>query len=197
MMPKNTDRRTRRTQESLRAALITLLSQKELRNISVKELTELADVNRSTFYLHYADIYDLYQKTEDYVVEEVTEIIDLRRVVSGDSQSFLIAVRSVFDYVAQNAALFTAMLRLGNVSLISRIVASNKPQDEQGWRQLLGDCDVSREYYYSFITSGCVGLVRAWLEDGMRDSPAHIAAVADQMIAGILRQFSKEEQTEV
>ena len=56
------DRRVRKTRESLITALITLLEKKNINEISVRELSELADINRGTFYLHYKDPYDMLKK---------------------------------------------------------------------------------------------------------------------------------------
>lgn len=53
------NRSVRLTRKRLSDALITLLMQKPVREITVRELTELANVSRGTFYFHYTDIYDL------------------------------------------------------------------------------------------------------------------------------------------
>ena len=58
------DRRVRRTKAQLRQALTELLREKDLRSITVRELTERADVNRGTFYAHYKDIYDMLEQCE-------------------------------------------------------------------------------------------------------------------------------------
>lgn len=50
-----TDRRVRRTQKQLQAALLALIEEKEFGDITVEEITERADVGRTTFYLHYPD----------------------------------------------------------------------------------------------------------------------------------------------
>ena len=55
-----TDRRKRKTKALLRQTLTQLLMHKDLKDITISELTEMADVNRGTFYLHYRDIYDLF-----------------------------------------------------------------------------------------------------------------------------------------
>ncbi len=54
------DRRKRKTKALLRQTLTRLLLEKDLKDITISELTELADINRGTFYLHYRDIYDLF-----------------------------------------------------------------------------------------------------------------------------------------
>ena len=65
MPPKENDRRVMRTRRALQQALIALLQERELKDISVSELTARADVSRGTFYLHYPDVYELYACTEN------------------------------------------------------------------------------------------------------------------------------------
>ncbi len=57
------DRRVRKTRRQLRECLITLLKEKKVQDITVRELTDMADLNRGTFYLHYKDVFDLLEKT--------------------------------------------------------------------------------------------------------------------------------------
>ena len=61
MAPKQ-DRRKERTEKEILNGLIALMQEKSMKNISVRELAERIDINRSTFYLHYTDIYDLIGK---------------------------------------------------------------------------------------------------------------------------------------
>ena len=58
-----TDLRVIKTKESIEQAFLSLLAKKPLQKISVVELAREARINKGTFYLHYTDIYDLYQNT--------------------------------------------------------------------------------------------------------------------------------------
>ena len=49
----------------IRESLFTLLRERPLKAITVKGLCELADINRGTFYSHYADLYDLVEQLEE------------------------------------------------------------------------------------------------------------------------------------
>lgn len=60
---KKTDRRVK-NRKALAETLSTLLVNKKIQAITIRELTETADVHRSTFYTHYKDIYDLYDQLE-------------------------------------------------------------------------------------------------------------------------------------
>ena len=67
------DRRVRRTKSRLRQALAQLLLEKDLSSITVRELTELADVNRGTFYTHYKDLYDMLEQMENEMFQELED----------------------------------------------------------------------------------------------------------------------------
>lgn len=64
-MPKKPDRRIRKTKSQLRAGLSKLMQHKSIKEITVKELVEEVDINRSTFYLHYTDIYNMLETIEN------------------------------------------------------------------------------------------------------------------------------------
>jgi AcrR family transcriptional regulator len=68
------DRRVRKTKKALREGLAELLAEKSIQNITVRELTDKADVHRSTFYANFTDIYDLYSHIEESVMRELSGI---------------------------------------------------------------------------------------------------------------------------
>lgn len=67
------DRRIERTKSSIINAFLQLRSAKDLEKISVKELCAKADINKSTFYTHYQDIYDLSEQLEHQVAADILE----------------------------------------------------------------------------------------------------------------------------
>ena len=75
MSTEAVDRRVRRTRKQLRECLVTLLKQKKVQDITVRELTELADLNRGTFYLHYKDVFDLLEKTESELLDNFNQLV--------------------------------------------------------------------------------------------------------------------------
>ena len=70
------DRRVRKTRALLLQGLVKMMETYDIQDISVKELTELVDINRGTFYLHYDDIYDMLRKVEDEMFQEFNEIME-------------------------------------------------------------------------------------------------------------------------
>ncbi|MGI6469353.1 MAG: TetR/AcrR family transcriptional regulator [Syntrophomonadaceae bacterium] len=70
---KRLDRRVRKTKRILKDSLATLLLEKNLNNITVQELVNLADINRGTFYLHYRDLHDMLTQIEAEMLQEMEE----------------------------------------------------------------------------------------------------------------------------
>lgn len=71
MTTSKLDRRKKYTRMVLKESLIQLLKEKQISSITVKEICDLADINRSTFYAHYSDQFDLLDKTEEELIEEM------------------------------------------------------------------------------------------------------------------------------
>ena len=70
-----TDRRVRRTRARLQQAMLELLQEKDVRSITVQELTQRADVNRGTFYAHYKDVFDLLDQMEEELFQRLSSLL--------------------------------------------------------------------------------------------------------------------------
>lgn len=75
MNEKKTDRRVKRTETSIFRALSTLASQKPLTSITVTELCQMADIHKSTFYLHYHDIHHCAREFQSRLTDRICSII--------------------------------------------------------------------------------------------------------------------------
>ena len=62
------DLREKKTKRSIKKAFLQLRAQKPLEKITIKELSELAEISKATFYLHYKDIYDLSSQLQNEVI---------------------------------------------------------------------------------------------------------------------------------
>lgn len=85
-MDQTRDRRIRRTRRQIRRALAQLMQQKSASEITVKELVDLADINRSTFYLHYNDIFDLLAAVEQELFDEIYAAVHIHPVSSFEQE---------------------------------------------------------------------------------------------------------------
>ena len=98
---KKTDRRVKKTEKALAETLSTLLVNKKIQAITIRELTETADVHRSTFYTHYKDIYDLYDQLESNFFRDLNEILSY-----DPAHSYEELYTRLIDYVYANTFLY-------------------------------------------------------------------------------------------
>ena len=183
------DRRVRRTKKLLTQALTQLMQKKQPSEITVKELTELADMNRGTFYLYYKDIYDMLTKVEDNLFETLHTIIK-QHESDGLPSDILPMLKEVFIFVSENRDMCRVLLSPnGDMSFLHRLNELVRKKCRAFWvSQGMGD-EVQYDYHYSFCVFGCAGLLRAWLGNDCRETPEDMACLAGQMLkSATLRQ---------
>ena len=69
------DLRTKKTRRSIKNAFLQLRASKDIERITVKELADLAEISKATFYLHYHDVYDLSDDLEKEVIQSCLDSI--------------------------------------------------------------------------------------------------------------------------
>ena len=80
MLKNPEDRRARRTRRLLKESLLELMEQKHFSEISVRDVTDNADMNRTTFYLHYTDTTQLLQSMEEDLLAEAQVLVDAHMI---------------------------------------------------------------------------------------------------------------------
>ena len=114
MDKKRENRRSAYSKKVIRESLLELMQEKPLNKITVREICEKADVNRSTFYSYYMDIYDLhsailkeYFRCQHRIINECKSILDSRPDITAltvaDFNDFFLAY---FTIVLDNRELF-------------------------------------------------------------------------------------------
>lgn len=177
------DRRIRKTKRVLKESLSNLLLQKNLNDITVQELVNLADVNRGTFYLHYRDIYDMLSQIEAEMLDDLENISMLfPAALLKDSPKPYIS--AMLEYIADNQT-FCKML-LGPYGDMAFVEKLKKLLEEKCLYYLMENnsgIDPERyQYFASYTVAGCIGLVQNWMEHDMHTLPRELAQVAEGMI---------------
>lgn len=175
---KKSDRRVRKTKKTLIDALTVLMSQKRINNITVTELTELADLNRSTFYLYYKDIYDMVEKVEAEILEDFTEAFNKcfnQYYKCGEAYNNLLSFFTfLFEFVKKNAKICKILLGpKGDYVFIEKLKLIIKDQSDLE----IEVCNLKVKYYDPFIISGCIGIIQQWLDEDMKESPKDMATM--------------------
>lgn len=130
------DLRVKKTKSAIINAFLQLRSKKPLERITVKELSDLAEINKATFYLHYKDIYDLSESLEDELLDSVLGSIRHPNAVLSEPKLF---IRELFDSFIANQSLIDIIFsndRKGILvdrieSKIREFIFENYPQSKE------------------------------------------------------------------
>lgn len=181
---KNTkDRRIRRTKKLLKDNLALLLMEKDITDITVKEIVDQADINRGTFYLHYKDIYDMLNQIENDMISDLEEIAGKfpEAVLKDNPKPY---IEEMFRYIKENHE-FCRML-LGPHGDMAFVEKLKKMMEEKCFRSIMEACPENElqnyEFFSPYTVSGCIGLLQNWMEHGMKIPPDELAQVTNDMI---------------
>ncbi|MDR2745829.1 MAG: TetR/AcrR family transcriptional regulator [Treponema sp.] len=179
------DRRVRKTQDRIRKTLITLLLEKDLKDITISELAGMADINRGTFYLHYRDIQDVFSQIEDELVAEFSQYIKTYKTHSALLRMPILG--ELIRYINMNEKICRALLHSRDSTFIVRIIELSRPGSRQEFRQYYQHWDEEFcDYYFDFVCHGSIAILRRWLESEMRESVEQISLAMDKMISNCI-----------
>ena len=180
------ERRIRRTKSLLRYGLAELLQTKPIDEITVTELVERSDINRSTFYLHYADIYDLLESIETELFDEVEHAAH-QHLSSPFNESGMPFFEDVFNILFANREICVALIGPnGSVAFLRRIEEMISSYSMKALQASFPARKDDMKYTFSFCAIGCFGLIKDWLLGGCAESPQHMTALTFQMIRNLL-----------
>ena len=177
------DRRVRRTKARLRQALTQLLGEKPLREITVRELTDRADVNRGTFYIHYKDIYDMLEQYENQLFDDLNLLLSgyTARQLQGDLTPVL---EGMFLFVEENRDLIPVLLSgQAKDPFFRRLYALIREKCAGDWRGAypVGEAE-GLDYALEFVVSGTVGLIQSWMGNGLQPPAGEMAAFTGRLL---------------
>jgi len=179
------DLRVVKTKQALHNALLTLLSNKPLENISIAEICRVAKVNRGTFYLHYEQKEKLFEEYFQEIVEDLYNSYEepyrttktiLKNELDPNTirifhhiERFKLFYRIVFS---KNVPLTYYYMLFDEIqALLKRDLAQNK----------IGE--ITTDYYSAYQANAIIGMIIEWYRHDFADS----ASALNQQLAAILR----------
>ena len=179
------DRRVRKTRRQLKECLTRLLKEKKIQDITVRELAEMADINRGTFYIHYRDVGDLLQRLEDEMADRLADLCRSHRPEDSAPGQFPF-LRDLYRFIRDNADLCRVLLGPhGDIDYTDRICRILRDNFLFDFLSLFYPGDRQRlNSFCSFIMSGNLNLALGWLREGGQESPDEMAQLAGGIIMG-------------
>ena len=183
MAEQKTNRRVQQTKTALREALIDLTGEKPLADITVTDLCARADINRSTFYLHYQGVHALLGEIEEQIIARIEE-----QLVQTPSLQTLNALVNFLKHVRQSPReirlLYTLVGEQGDPLFVRRLQKLTYDAFQRGWAHRMPAASEShKRLTFSFIVPGVISVLSAWVHGDMPDIPAEeVVALLESII---------------
>ena len=174
---KTEDRRIRKTKKALGAALVRLLKNKSIEEITIKELTDEADVHRGTFYHHYRDAFDLKKQVDEEIQSEIQNIMMNVPDTELSDGPYPLLVR-VLLYLEENRD-------------VAKMLCGDKSDEgilHQMCEAISGRCldpalfGEELRYGSRFCAAGLEGMLVSWIQEGMRMPARDMAKMMENMV---------------
>ena len=173
------DRRVKYTKLALRQSLLELMKDRPIGKLTVTDICNHADINRNTFYAHYASPYDLLSQIEDELFDQIHS--SLERSLQTQTISTLLV--EICQSIQENGDLCKILIsEHGDKEFLKRVVYIAHGKSISEWKTRAKTADVEQlELLYTFAANGSVAVIESWLQDGMRKSPEEIAAFIEKV----------------
>lgn len=187
-MNQSRDPRPKRSRERITTELFRLLEHHSFSTITVKMLTDGANINRSTFYAHYKDKYDLLDQIVD---EQMTTLAEAIRITGGQPSEPPTVERvsryfaRLFIHIEQNERFYrTMLLQVPIKTFISRFLDTLKENYRLAFSETTTNISmlVDRDLLLNYVIGGQLGLLMSWLRNNRPYSSEYMANQLSQMI---------------
>lgn len=179
MNTKN-NKRKRKSIQKIEQVLIEFLQTKELHQISVSDICKKANLNRSTFYANYVDIYELADTLREKLEAQVAELYKEEITKGFNSNNYLI----LFQHIKQNQIFYNIYFKLGYDEKYKILkyddILAKKYFDDQ-----------FVEYHMEFFKSGLTKIIKLWLQNDCKETPEEMFEIVKSEYRGREEFFSK------
>ncbi len=172
------DRRVKRTQKLLQNSLIALTLEKGYDAVTIRDLTDRADVGYTTFFRHYADKETLLAAVLDLMQAEFRELLTPHSIFTAPE----ITGTLLFEYVQENADLCRVLLDSTNTMALLHPVQEIGLQEAEEMFPGPSDRLIPMEIAASHLMTSLVMLIRWWLEHDMSYPPDQMGQIAATLI---------------
>jgi len=164
-MNKPNNSKRKKSQEQIEKIFLQLIQKKNIDEISVSTICEKANLNRSTFYSNYIDIYDLAEKVKYQMAQEFAEF-QLSNYSKHNPDGYL----TMFKYIKDNQIFFKTYFKLESicpdVPIQYHVELAEKYYDNK-----------FIDYHIEFFRAGLNAIIKKWLNNGCKETPEEITEI--------------------
>lgn len=159
---KKRDRRISKTQKSIHNAVVSLIQEKDISQITVKELAEVADINRKTFYMHYSSIQEVLDQIENEIIDKLLKLLNKYDFFHDkfDACAFL---NSLNDVINEDFDLYKKLICANSYNLLLvKVKKILKDTIIDRLNNKINDSPEMLNLYAEFISSGAMNMYIQW-----------------------------------
>ncbi|MWC29381.1 TetR/AcrR family transcriptional regulator [Paenibacillus sp. MMS18-CY102] len=187
-MAEKMDRRQQRTKQLLYDALMSLIEEKGLEHVTVTDISNRAQVNRGTFYLHYQDVPDMIQQLKDAIFNRIRSYVvqmDAQQVMqhANKNEPHPLIVK-MFEELAKHADFHRIMLGSnGDLSYAIQLRTMIRTHMYEKFSFLPREGNsVPLDYMLAYVSSANLGMIMHWVESGMALTPYQMGLMMTNII---------------
>lgn len=187
------DKRIVKTKASIKSSLLEIAQDKKIEDITVSELTARADVNRSTFYLHYNSIINVLEDIEQEIAEKVSKDLDAFDIndIYGSTYKMLVRLTSTLDGIP---TLKKCVVYSENspkiINTLKQIFTDQAKNAILNEFPYLSEDDV--KYPLTYVSSGIVESYLKWVRSGDTKPLEVLIAEVGKITVNILQAITKK-----
>ncbi|MGM8212497.1 TetR-like C-terminal domain-containing protein [Virgibacillus sp. W0430] len=165
----------------LKNSLLKLLKEKQLSAITVKEICMHADINRSTFYAHFSDHFDLLEQIEEELIEDMTMYLESYNFEQND-EALQMTEKLIEYFASKQEECQTLLNENSDSSFETKVRKVARRYIMKNWMEGTDLDKETSKYISAFIVSGSIQLMKVWLNCGMDKSPREMAVIIIQLV---------------
>lgn len=176
------DRRILKTRQDIREAFITLLKVKTFEEMTVKDLAEVANINRATFYKHYEDKHDLLASIEQMIIDKTEQLIKasspVNLTVEAKKQPAYHTIVDIYRYLEEERALIEVLISAnGHQSFLTHMQYLLEQLLKQHFKQVKqrSEASVPLDIVIVYLASAHLGVIKYWLLKKLTYTPEEMA----------------------
>ncbi len=181
-----TDQRVILTKRLLKDSLIKLLKEKSIFKITIRELCDIAGINRSTFYKYYDSQYDLLQEMENEILEQVNYGFTLIKLDGRIDNTEMLKV--ILNLLEENVE-FSRLLVNNNIDpeFPKKLINLPQIQDYLSYQLQAKYTEAQIDYISAFITYGGYQMIQKWINKDRREPVREIAKLLNEFFVNLYK----------
>lgn len=159
---KNPDRRVIKTKKAIKSAFIKLLTERDINDITVSDIAELADINRKTFYNYYAGMHELMDEIENELIGKIDEVLTEFDFTENKDTPYLVFGK-LTSVINTDEELFGLLLGAqSNLGLTLKLVEMLKAKTKAVLMKYFKVREDKLDLMLEFMVPGMVAVYQRW-----------------------------------